>query len=254
MELNRYIRHPEQLDRETLYDLRCYVALYPYHQAARLLMLQNLYLLHDPSFGEELKQAALYISDRTALFNLLESKHYQLGTQQTKKAQQKDRTDMLIDGFLKTVAPEPEPEVKKKRRKPTASDATVDYAAYLLETYGYDDDYDDDDLDDYPAATDEQQHAKTLIDNFLENEGGKIVLNDDETAAYTPHNEVALENDKDELEEDYFTEALAKIYIKQGNYSKALEIIQRLNLLFPKKSAYFADQMRFLEKIILINQ
>ena len=52
MELNRYIKHPELLDRETLYDLRSHVALYPYHQSARLLMLQNLYLLHDPSFGD----------------------------------------------------------------------------------------------------------------------------------------------------------------------------------------------------------
>lgn len=51
--------------------------------------------------------------------------------------------------------------------------------------------------------------------------------------------------------ESYFTETLAKIYIKQGRYEKALEIIQRLNLNYPKKNAYFVDQMRFLEKLIL---
>ena len=32
---------------------------------------------------------------------------------------------------------------------------------------------------------------------------------------------------------------------------KALEIIKRLNLNFPKKNAYFADQIRFLEKLIV---
>ncbi|MFC2711090.1 MAG: tetratricopeptide repeat protein, partial [Hoylesella oralis] len=37
-------------------------------------------------------------------------------------------------------------------------------------------------------------------------------------------------------------------------YSKALEIIQQLNLNYPKKNAYFADQMRFLEKLILNNK
>ncbi|MFC2457437.1 MAG: tetratricopeptide repeat protein, partial [Prevotella intermedia] len=36
-------------------------------------------------------------------------------------------------------------------------------------------------------------------------------------------------------------------------YSKALEIIQRLNLLYPKKNRYFADQIRFLEKLIINN-
>ena len=52
----------------------------------------------------------------------------------------------------------------------------------------------------------------------------------------------------------YFTETLAKIYIKQGNYSKALEIISQLNLNYPKKNAYFADQIRFLEKLIINNK
>ena len=41
------------MNRETLYDLRALLALYPYYQTARLLMLKNLYLLHDPSFDEE---------------------------------------------------------------------------------------------------------------------------------------------------------------------------------------------------------
>ena len=52
----------------------------------------------------------------------------------------------------------------------------------------------------------------------------------------------------------YFTETLAKIYIRQGKYEKALEIIRRLNLNFPKKNVYFADQIRFLEKLIINNK
>ena len=65
--------------------------------------------------------------------------------------------------------------------------------------------------------------------------------------------QIAEENEKDsenDIEESYFTETLARIYIKQGRYSKALEIIQRLSLNYPKKNAYFADQIRFLEKLI----
>lgn len=250
MELNKYIQHPELLDRETLYDLRSYVALYPYHQAARLLMLQNLYLLHDPTFGEELRQAAFYITDRSVLFNLVDAKHYQLGKKEAKKIEKhQDRTDALIDGYLESLPQEVAPERKKSARQPTATDATVDYMAYLMEVYEAEG---DEDTTEEHVVNTEQQHADDLINNFLDNEGGKIILQEEST--YTPHTEVELENDKDELNEDYFTEGLAKIYIKQGNYSKALEIIQRLNLLFPKKSAYFADQMRFLEKIILIKQ
>ena len=60
------------------------------------------------------------------------------------------------------------------------------------------------------------------------------------------------DNDK-EGDENYFTETLAQIYIKQGRYSKALEIIKRLNLNY-QKNAYFADQIRFLEKLIINNK
>ncbi len=50
------------------------------------------------------------------------------------------------------------------------------------------------------------------------------------------------------------SESLAKIYIKQGRYERAFEIISDLNLNYPKKSAYFADQLRFLQKLIQLQQ
>ena len=66
------------MNRETLYDLRALLALYPYYQTARLLMLKNLYLLHDPSFDEELRRAAIYITDRKIIFEMVEAAHYQI--------------------------------------------------------------------------------------------------------------------------------------------------------------------------------
>jgi len=240
MELNRYIQHPEQLNRDTLYDLRSYVALYPCHQAARLLMLHNLYLLHDPSFDEELRRAAFYITDRTALFDLVESRHYTFNkTEKTNTTiAGTDRTDTLISTFLGTLpAEEPKP-----KRKPTSADAMVDYVSYMLAL-------DDDSTEIQPSA--EDNTTTSIIDNFLGKGGGKITLKEQEEGTVdAPHNDVTLENDRDELEEGYYTETLAKIYIKQGKYCKALEIINQLNLNNSKKNAYFADQMRFLEKII----
>ena len=50
------------------------------------------------------------------------------------------------------------------------------------------------------------------------------------------------------------TESFARILIKNRNYSKALDIIKELNLKNPEKSIYFADQIRFLEKLILNEQ
>ena len=235
MELTELINHPERLDRDTLYELRSLLALNPYFQTARLLMLQNLYLLHDAAFDEELRRAAFYITDRRAIFNMVEAAHYQL-RKQTKADSHKTKTDSrtidLIDTFLDSIPDEEEP--KDKKRRPTPADAAIDYVAYLLETEM------DDEQEDAP-----QLKGHDLIDTFLQQEKGRIQLS--ELPAETPDES---EQD-DDTDEEYFTETLARIYIKQGRYQKALDIINRLSAKYPKKNAYFADQIRFLEKLII---
>ena len=227
------------MNKETLYDLRSLIALHPYYQTARLLMLKNLYLLHDSSFDDELRRAAIYIADRTKLFDLVEAGHYQLkprhNRQETQGSDASDRTLTLIDKFLNTVPDDK--AAPSKKRKPTAADATVDYVAYLLQEEG----------GAQPAATPEMR-GQQLIDKFINDEGGKITLQ--EQLEYVPQEPVEGAKTGDE---GYFTETLARIYVKQGRYSKALEIIKQLNLNYPKKSAYFADQIRFLEKLIINN-
>ena len=216
MDIVELIEHPERMDRDTLYELRSLLALYPYFQTARLLMLQNLYLLHDPSFDQELRQAAIYITDRKVLFQMIEAAHYQLKVQNTQPelvdrldADDRDsRTLSLIDDFLDSL-PKDESQQEKKGK--------------LI--------------------------GQSLIDSFINNDKGKIVLNENPTLK--PELDADTVDRQKEGEEGYFTETLARIYIKQGNYSKALEIIQQLSLDNPKKNAYFADQMRFLEKLII---
>ena len=89
------IDHPELMDRDTLYELRSMLALHPYFQTARLLMLQNLYLLHDPSFDEELRRAAIYVTDRKVIFQMIEAAHYQIRQQLTDNSQTDNRQFVL---------------------------------------------------------------------------------------------------------------------------------------------------------------
>ncbi len=54
-----------------------------------------------------------------------------------------------------------------------------------------------------------------------------------------------------EADNSSLTESLARVMIKNRNYKKALEIISELSLKNPEKSIYFADQIRFLRKLII---
>lgn len=45
-------------------------------------------------------------------------------------------------------------------------------------------------------------------------------------------------------------QSLAMVMVRQHNYSKALEIINQLSLKYPEKRFIFADQIRFLRKLI----
>ena len=243
MEITELIKHPERLDRDTLYELRSLLALYPYYQTARLLMLQNLYLLHDPTFDEELRRAAIYVTDRRVLFDMVEAAHYRLRTASNpsnpSQTSSTSRTSALIDSFLDSIPKEDVPQEKK--RKPTPADAAVDYVAYLLETEGVE----------TPVEEVPEMRGQQLIDTFINSDKGRFNLHEEELPP-APVKETP-EIVEEAVEEEYFTETLARIYIKQGRYSKALEIIQRLSLQIPKKNAYFADQIRFLEKLIINN-
>ena len=256
MDIAELIKHPEQLDRDSLYELRSMLALYPYFQTARLLMLQNLYLLHDPSFDQELRRAAIYIPDRTVLFQMIEAGHYKLtprsvpqtssdsrSNADNNEANQESRTISLIDNFLESIPKEDDDEQQQSKRKPTPADAAVDYVAYLLET--------ESEQERANAQNVPQLIGQNLIDSFIENDKGKIVLNENPTLK--PDIDEDNDEEQKEPEEGIFTETLARIYIKQGRYSKALEIIQQLSLQYPKKNAYFADQIRFLKKLIINN-
>lgn len=254
MELSRLIQHPEEMNKETLYDLRELLALYPYYQTARLLMLQNLYILHDSSFDEELKKAAIYITDRNIIFQMVEAAHYQLKKAVTHpeeahdgKKTQADRTSSLIDNFLDSIPADADNKKEVQKRRPTPADAAIDYVSYLLET---------ENEDEKQEEKERTSRTMTLIDDFIDDGGFKLpkVGNSDYKPEYTPEMEEESKPSEETENSGYFTETLARIYIKQGKYEKALDIITRLHKQHPHKSAYYADQMRFLEKLIINNK
>ena len=282
--LQQWIQHPETLDRDTLYELRTLVARYPYFQSLRLLYLKNLYLLHDINFGAELRKAVLYVADRRVLFYLIEGDRYTLQSQKSSLFSSKemneepsvDRTLSLIDAFLATVPEENSSSMEL--------DYAMDYTSFLMQDEAETDTSEITQAK--PKIETQKLRGHELIDDFiLKSESADIPLLEvkpllgvavaeeemdppvhsadppegiDETSETTvelpkeeEEDETSAPAPNEEFDDSCFTETLAKIYIKQRRYDKALEIIKKLSLNYPKKNAYFADQIRFLEKLII---
>jgi hypothetical protein len=63
-----------------------------------------------------------------------------------------------------------------------------------------------------------------------------------------PNEDISADSVKEH--ESFFTDTLAKIYIKQGNYAKAILAYEKLSLKYPEKSTYFAGQISEIKKLI----
>ncbi len=80
-----------------------------------------------------------------------------------------------------------------------------------------------------------------LIDKFIEN-SPKINFSDQSEVKSSFKTEQKI---KDEL----ITETLAKIYVNQEKFNKAIKAYEILSLKYPKKSGFFADQINDIKKL-----
>ena len=85
-------------------------------------------------------------------------------------------------------------------------------------------------------------HDKILIDKFIETNPRLEPRKDN-----VPHVDISEDSVKEH--DGIFTDTLARIYIKQGYYSKAIFAYEKLILKYPEKSGYFASQIEAIKKL-----
>lgn len=253
--IRRLLEDPGAMpEGELLESLR---ADYPYLTLPAALALKRGASAMDRHDRQELMaQVSLNAAGKDTLFRLIDPDGNLFAEMEQKmkksEAAPHDKpatTESAIDLFLETYGrsnPQQESIIERM-----IFDPAPDYALELARG--------DDDAE--PAEADEQDK---MLDAFLSRDRSR-----EETAAPAPANVPAPESapihETTPAPESTpatrsrhrgdgggsLSESLAQIYIRQRKFEKAYDIILGLSLNNPEKSIYFADQLRFLRKLML---
>jgi len=228
---------PDLLNGETLVQLKSLVEEYPYFQTVRMLYLKNLQMEKDLSFPMELRKMAFYAGDRKKLYFWIEKEKFvALDWDALEKKEIFSSPDAFtaIESYLET---EGMPILDLRIGENMNPLVSTDYLSLLSDDKR-------NDLENVQPL----KHQKA-IDDFLEKGKQSFIGIHSKNSENMPHTIPRIEE-----KTEFFGETLAKIYVKQKKFEKALQIIQNLNLQYPEKSAYFAAQIEEIEKLIINNK
>lgn len=98
-------------------------------------------------------------------------------------------------------------------------------------------------------AQEEKDRKFELIDKFIQDRP-KIIPPDNTANSNKTAEQKNIVTPYIQTSDSLMTETLAKVYLQQKNYKKAIQAYKILILKNPEKSGFFADQIRAIEKLI----
>lgn len=221
--LIQWINQPDGMTVENMSELKRVLQYYPCFSAARVLYLKSLKQQEDLDYTAELFKTSLFVPDRKVLFYYMKGLPYSENVVSSTTGDIPSQNSFsLIDDFLGNSA-----EISDT----DSAVLEVAYSAYSVEK-------------EYGEGA-EDTISEEVIRQFLEHPEEKIVESSEDKMPMAD-----LSEEESVMPKLSFTETLAKIYLKQKKYAQALEIFKSLMMRNPEKSIYFADQIRFLEKLI----
>ncbi len=261
--LHTYMAHPELLDDRTLMDLDQVLNSFPFFQTARLLLIKNVHNQGSVRYDKELKKTAVWTTDRRKLFDLLDHRvllpveiDFVEPKPSTRKAIQED-VDIIDFSALSQATPDIALIPKEKESSRDELDDLIrSGSASAGNFFNVDDTFDPDYFKknfhkkgDTTQAEDppkRESKKESLIDKFIAS-NPKMKNTETSDDDYFSLNAPEQEEDK---APGIMTDTLAKIYVKQGLYEKAISTYEVLCLKFPKKNTYFASQIKIIEDLI----
>ncbi|WP_394974828.1 hypothetical protein [uncultured Croceitalea sp.] len=245
---------------------------YPYFQAARALHLKGLKNLDSYKYNNALKVTAAHTTDREVLFDYITTKEFT----------QNSIADSILGRILpleekeiisEEITPNPEIEVflgEEEEKSPLPQN--IKDAEQILNPALFESKEEEQQIEEINNSEEDLQLGKPLpftksekhsfgewlqlaspkpinrkeeskkkkkfelLDKFIESKP-KIVPSKESDSKVNIDDSIKI--DKNQL----MTETLAKVYLEQKKYKKAIQAFKILSLKYPEKSGFFADQI-----------
>ena len=281
--LTNILQQPELLTVNQIAELKTVIDQYPYFQPAHALYLKALKIKDSYKYNSALKIAAAYTADRSVLFDFITSETFnqneislqiKRNSEYIKSIEVKEIDDIsvnksvTIDNNLKKYIEETEGVLDPNLFKAKSTET-------ILQTE------DEESLDDKKELAPEailsigkplefdtsEKHSfmewlkltnATPIDRNkdLQSEKrnaplakkletiNKFISNNPKIKPAPNAPKPKLVDTEKTGEDELMTETLARIYLEQKNYEKAIQSYKILSLKYPEKSSFFADQIK----------
>jgi len=215
------IQNPMEIGKQEIADMRISLQAFPYFTSMQLLFAKGLYNIDSISYNRQLRKAAAYAGNRELLFRLI--------TENVKKTEWIPKIKIepkKTEKKEKIQTPERELEIGKPLE--FTEKETHSFAEWLA-------------LTKTKRIDRTEAKEKNIIDKFIETE--TIISKPKREKFFSPMRsakESLIEND------EIVTETLARVYLEQTHYDKAIAAYEKLSLKFPQKSSFFANQIKLI--------
>ena len=276
------LNSPAEITKEQTRELEILLEKAPYFQAGRAIRLKGLKEHQEFSYNSALKKTAAYTTDRDILFDFITSEEFNQNTIARQIRQQEDRLKEMtvyeheevhgrrsidLDDAIKMKQSESERVMdpalfERAQMKDSSSDVEVTKGSSEEENLEIGKPLEFDQKESHSFSewlkltkaepvkreneaeepeNEDRQRKFDLIEEFIA-KNPKI----------KPVKSVSKSNlaeDSMTSQESLMTETLARVYLEQKNYKKAIQAYKILILKNPEKSGFFADQIRAIEKL-----
>ena len=215
--LREYIQDPQNIKEEDVSKIDSLLLDFPYYQTAQLLLTKGLLNTNSIRYNRQLKKAAAYSSERKKLFTLI--------------SQDKSKPKVIANtGKERTQNLSNELKLGEPLNFHDGEKHSFSKWLSLSKVKKID------------RETEPQQ--ADLINTFINQ---KITIKKPKKEAFFKAEDVAKESlvENNEL----ITPTLAKVYLEQGHYGKAISAYEKLILKYPEKNSFFANQIKLINKL-----